>query len=141
MLTKRQKDAHKYLQTYIEEYTEREFIYPDYDFWKDFFTNIMVLKRTYEDLINKTIMDKDDLESYKLLPEKFTIYRGGVDDTGLSWTLNKSKAKWFCNRFKGMQNSKLETENLKLFSKEIYKKEAVLYTNDRSEEEIIYIGG
>jgi len=136
-----------YLQDYLNDYFSKEIIYTDFKAWKKVFTHIMELKKTEGvDNINKAIMSEEDYFAFQSMPDKLAIYRGGVDDTGISWTLSRSKAKWFQDRFKGMKDSRFaylmnrETENLKLFHKVIPKEDAVLYYNGRSEQEIIYIG-
>ena len=47
-------------------------------------------------------MDYDELNYFSNLPEKITIYRGGVSKRGISWTLDKYIAEWFANRFKAI---------------------------------------
>ena len=75
------------------------------------------------------MMGEEDRQHYDALPDEFTIYRGGVDDTGLSWTLDRELALWFANRFK---------KDHEVFERKIQKKEALAYLSDRSEQEIIY---
>lgn len=49
------------------------------------------------------LMDSDEYNIYKNLPEEITVYRGTGDDAkyfhGLSWTLDYEKAKWFATRW------------------------------------------
>lgn len=50
----------------------------------------------------KWLMDDEEYEAYRHLPEKITVYRGvGTRGKvkGLSWTTNIEKAKWFANRW------------------------------------------
>lgn len=68
------------------------------------------------------------------LPEEVTIYRGcqpGLNENGLSWTLNKDKAKFFANRF-GKEGIILE--------KKISKTEIIAVLLGRGESEVIYEG-
>lgn len=77
---------------------------------------------------------EDDKEEYESLPETFTVYRGiqiGESPIGFSWSLKKSTAIWFAQRF--------DNENAQICEMEINKKDVVLYTNERKEFEIILI--
>ena len=50
----------------------------------------------------QSLMNEDELEVYKNLPNKIDIFRGessGEYRMGMSWTLKKSKAEWFANRW------------------------------------------
>ncbi len=68
----------------------------------------------------------------KELPNTFIAYRAGELD-GFSWTLNKEVAEWFYNRFKTEFGVIPFNENT--FSKS----DAVFYTNDRDEQEVVII--
>ena len=66
------------------------------------------------------------------LPEEVTIYRGcqpGLNENGLSWTLDKSKAEFFANRF-GKKGIILE--------RKIPKSEIVALLTVRGETEVIW---
>jgi hypothetical protein len=68
------------------------------------------------------------------LPEEVTIYRGcqpGLNENGLSWTLDKNKAKFFANRF-GEEGIILE--------KKIFKTKIIAVLLGRGESEVIYEG-
>jgi len=68
------------------------------------------------------------------LPEEVTIYRGcqpGLNENGLSWTLDKGKAKFFANRF-GEEGIILE--------KKISKASIIAVLLNRGEFEVIYEG-
>ena len=48
------------------------------------------------------MMTEEEDNTLRSLPAKVTIYRGcqkGINEDGLSWTLDKSKAEFFANRF------------------------------------------
>jgi len=75
----------------------------------------------------------DNLDLFQCLPETFKVYRGGTSQ-GLSWTLNKEKAKWFAKR----HNSLYKTPN-EWFSMDVLKKDVVGYIGDRDEDEIIIV--
>ena len=83
------------------------------------------------------LADKKDLMSSKekiflmKLPKEITVYRGlqrGAKLRGLSWTLNKDKAKWFAKRF---------DRQGKVYSAKIEKRKVFAYFNGREEEEIV----
>lgn len=81
----------------------------------------------------KLICDEDK-KKYELLPETFIVYRGiqiGENPIGFSWTLNKSTAVWFANRF--------DNKNAQVCEMEINKNDVVFYTNERNEFEIVLI--
>ena len=78
-------------------------------------------------------MNEEELEKYKKLPQKVTIYRGVTDynrdnDKALSWTLSKKKAEWFAHRF---------DEDGDVIKKEVDKKDIYAYFNSRDEDEVI----
>ena len=75
------------------------------------------------------MMDEEDTKFFNELPNTITIYRGGVDDKGYSWTLDREKAEWFANRF---------NFDYEVFEKTINKSDAIAYLSDRNESEIIY---
>ena len=80
----------------------------------------------------KHLMNKEDYEYWKSLPEKVTLYRGvgrGRKELGLSWTENKEKAEWFRDRW-GNEEGKL----LKVIAD---KKYCLCYFNSRGEHEIV----
>jgi hypothetical protein len=66
------------------------------------------------------------------LQESFTAYRAGEAD-GFSWTLKEEIAKWFQQRFAQ------EFGTIPLIKKKFAKKDALFYTNDRGEEEVVII--
>ncbi len=86
------------------------------------------------------LMNEQELDFFKALPEKFTIYRGGTESEantrmyGISWTLNKAIAEKFQNVKKMRDRKPMVIHEL-----EIEKSEAIAYLNERQEEEIIYI--
>ena len=79
------------------------------------------------------MMDEKDKKIFNELPAWINIYRGGYDDKGFSWTLDKEKAEWFSNRFKFLH------PEMKVFEKRISKLDALAYLRGRDEAEIIYI--
>ena len=49
----------------------------------------------------EALMDEDEHESLRNLPDEFPVYRGfqGRREKGISWTTDRDKAVWFANRF------------------------------------------
>ena len=80
------------------------------------------------------MMNDEDRQALRSLPNEVTIYRGcqkGLNENGLSWTLDKSKAEFFANRF-GKKGIILE--------RKIPKSEIVALLTVRGETEIIWEG-
>jgi hypothetical protein len=86
----------------------------------------------------RAAMNRADLDTWKALPAKLTIYRGvNCDDefdaedaalTGLSWTLSRKKAIWFARR--GSSQPYVATGT-------IFKRHCFAYFSDRNEQEIV----
>jgi len=77
------------------------------------------------------LMDESEVQLLNSLPELVTIYRGcikGLNEDGLSWTLNKSKAEFFANRF--------SKEGIVL-EREIPKSDIIAVLTGRGESEVI----
>ena len=77
------------------------------------------------------IMTEEDDNILRALPELVTIYRGcqkGLNEDGLSWTLDKAKAKFFANRF-GKKGIILE--------RTVSKNDIVAVLTGRGESEVI----
>jgi hypothetical protein len=79
------------------------------------------------------LMGEDEDNLLRSLPEKVTIYRGcqkRINEDGLSWSLDKSIAKFFANRFgkKGI-----------ILKKTVSKKDIVALLTGRGESEVIFL--
>jgi hypothetical protein len=77
------------------------------------------------------LMDESEVQLLNSLPELVTIYRGcvkGLNEDGLSWTLDKAKAEFFANRF-GREGIILE--------REIPKSDIIAVLTGRGESEVI----
>jgi hypothetical protein len=79
------------------------------------------------------MMDGADKKKLAELPDEITIYRGLQDKRakrkGLSWSLSYDKALWFATRWNSPDARVLEAR--------IKKKDVFIYTNQRSEEEVV----
>ena len=104
-------------------WTDSENIWQNLKVWK------VVLK---EKGVKENFMSEEDKAFFNSLPDQITIYRGhqSKNAKGLSYTLDKDKALWFANRFKGNGTVK---EII------IDKKKVFAYTNERDEKEIIVL--
>lgn len=77
------------------------------------------------------LMNEEEFNLLQSLPDEVTIYRGcqkGINEDGLSWTLNKSKAKFFANRF--------SKEGI-ILEREIPKSDIIAVLLGRGESEVI----
>jgi len=77
------------------------------------------------------LMNEEEFNLLQSLPDEVTIYRGcqaGINENGLSWTLNKKKAEFFANRF-GKEGIILE--------RKIPKSNIIAFLNGRGEFEVI----
>ena len=77
-------------------------------------------------------MNEEEFNLLQSLPDEVTIYRGcqaGINENGLSWSLNKKKAEFFANRF-GKEGIILE--------RKIPKSNIIAFLNGRGESEVIW---
>lgn len=78
------------------------------------------------------LMDEEELNHLASLPDEVVVYRGcveGVNENGLSWTLDKTKAEFFANRF---------SKNGIVLEKTINKDKIVAVFLGRNESEVIF---
>ena len=94
--------------------------------------------------------NKNEREQYMKLTnqDKVKVYRGQreEDDTGVSWTLDKGRAKWFGQRFyfpkefsEQVSRPDLYRGNAVLLSGWVKGKDIVSYFNCREEEEVLIL--
>ena len=77
------------------------------------------------------LMDESEVQLLNSLPEFVKIYRGcvkGLNEDGLSWTLDKAKAEFFANRF--------SKEGI-ILEREIPKADIIAVLTGRGESEVI----
>jgi len=77
------------------------------------------------------LMDESEVQLLNSLPELVTIYRGcvkGLNEDGLSWTLDKAKAEFFANRF---------SKGGIILEREIPKSDIIAVLTGRGESEVI----
>lgn len=86
--------------------------------------------RWFKSADKQALMDEDEYDIYKSLPETFTVYRGvtpGRNPDGMSWTRDLGKADWFSRRYgegyvlEGVAN----------------KKDVLAFFSRRGEEEVV----
>jgi len=77
------------------------------------------------------LMNEEEFNLLQSLPDEVTIYRGcqaGINENGLSWTLNKKKAEFFAKRF--------SKEGI-ILERKIPKSNIIAFLNGRGEFEVI----
>jgi hypothetical protein len=136
----------------IELFKKHQKSFTDEEYWinlRDAYIRQDFEQLNYKDLkkifsskrnFKEKLMDNEEHEFLKSLPEKITIYRGGSIEElnsgyGLSWTLDKEIAIKFVNIKSAISLDKMVVHELI-----IPKTKVVAYINSRKEEEIIYIG-
>ena len=130
----------------IEAFQEIENLLSDTAYWKllaDIWTDTENQWQNYEewkDLIGSErgsrhyLMNEEEFNLLQSLSDEVTIYRGwqkGINENGLSWTLDKAKAKMFSTRIA------LEGEPLVL-EKKISKSDIIAVFTGRNESEVIW---
>lgn len=104
-------------------WTDTENSWESSDLWKRHFSS--------DRPCSEYLMDKQERKAFKNLPDKLTIYRGYVpnqNEEGLSYTLDKSTAEWFANRF---------SKNGKVIKRVVNKSDVLAYFTGRNEDEIL----
>ena len=81
----------EYWEVIANVWTDTENVYENHLAWEQ------LLFLEFSD--SHLMMDEEDTKFFNELPNTITIYRGGIDDKGYSWTLDKDKAEWFANRW------------------------------------------
>lgn len=77
------------------------------------------------------MMSEEEMQTLNNLPDKITIYRGIGSESntkGVSWSLDKSIAEWFSNRFQS---------DGYVLTGQINKSDVLAYFNKRHEKEIV----
>lgn len=93
--------------------------------WKKFFGSTRA-DRNY-------LMDSEELMVLDNLPQTIAVYRGcqkGLNENGISWTLDKDRAEWFATRF-GKEGKVLEMR--------INKSKIVAVFTGRNESEVVIV--
>jgi hypothetical protein len=81
-----------------------------------------------------SLMNEEELKLFASLDDTLTIYRGcrkDVNEEGLSWTLDRSRAQWFADRH--------GHDDRTLLTREISKSEVIAVFTRRGEEEVIVL--
>ena len=81
-------------------------------------------------------MEEEDRETLKNLPARLKVYRGcirGQNENGMSWTLDKDKARWFSNRLRRKEWT------ARVLEKEVPKSRVFAYLSGRGESEVILL--
>lgn len=110
-------------------WVESENIWQNLADWMIYFADLM--KQGDERL---RLMNDDDLEIYKALPESVTVHRGhqgNRNKQGLSWTTDKERAEWFARRFDG--------PDPRVTSGVVAKSDIIAHFGGRGEDEIVVL--
>lgn len=83
------------------------------------------------------LMNEEDYEYYKSLPEEVEIYRGvavgRAEQKGLSWTDKYETAQWFAERY----DNRVEGQHGYILKAKIRKEDIFAYFNTRGEDELV----
>ncbi len=102
----------------------------DGDIWLELFAS----SRPHRQLL----MDAEERAVLAVLPDTLTVYRGGVSAEGLSWTLEKDKARFFAESFAVISPSRgYPQEEHCVFKGTVPKEEVCAYLNKNGDEEIV----
>lgn len=80
------------------------------------------------------MMDEEEQTAFAALPDEIEIYRGcnlGVNEDGMSWTTDRSRAEWFAKRFE-----REDFEAIVIVAK-VKKEDVIAYFTGRNESEIL----
>lgn len=105
-------------------------------FWLSMFTAPRFQKR---EAVENWFMDKEERALFKKLPETVTVYRGcSVNKvSGISWTTDKEKAKWFAMRYNFQNKSGPLDKECCVVEGQIAKSDVLAVILQRQESEII----
>lgn len=110
-----------YWPTLAELWTDTENFWQNKRIWSQLFAARIPGRST-------GLMMPGELQALAALPEVIPIYRGGRSAAGLSWTVDKRKARWFATRW---------SQSHKLYSAAVEKKHVIAYFEARGEKEIV----
>lgn len=82
------------------------------------------------------MMDDEERAYLNSLTEPITVYRGaveGLNEDGLSWTLERGQAMWFALRFGEVKDGGIPV----VLTAQVHRHEIVAYLTTRNEEEIL----
>ena len=118
-----------YWKLVADIWTDTENQWQNYQEWKDLMGSDR-LSRNY-------LMDEEEFNTLLALPDVVTIYRGcqkGINEHGLSWTLDKSIAQWFSTR--------LERDGEPIvLERTVPKSDIIAVFTGRGESEVIFLEG
>jgi hypothetical protein len=118
-----QLDPQTYWKLLGSIWIDSENIWQNIKLWKTFLSANIPNKEYF--------MTEEDRATFNALPDKLTIHRGyDKSPHGLSYSLSKTKATWFANRFN--RNGKVKTIT-------IDKSKVFAYLGGRNEKEIIIL--
>lgn len=89
---------------------------------------------TYDLPSRDLIMEEDERASLAAMPDEIKIYRGyqvGKNESGLSWTTDRSRAQWFAGRLA------LDDDEPAVMEAVVNKKDVIAFFSRRGENEIV----
>jgi len=101
-------------------WTSMEYFHDQLEAWDEVFATVRTGRLS--------MMDEDEQAKLAAMDDEIEVFRGG-DDTGYSWTVNKTIAQWFAARFGAGHD---------IHTRTIPKSEVIAYLDQRNEEEIIW---
>lgn len=122
-------DGEEYWKLLSSIWTDSENIHQQLDEWRAAWES-----NTYG---RKAVMDEDDQKAFDALPEEFEVWRGYTVEAGklgMSWTVDRDKAKWFGYRF-----SHAEHRPPRIAHGRVKKSEVLAYFGGRNESEIVVL--
>jgi hypothetical protein len=134
------------LNAFCEYFSQKKIKAEDYwallgDIWQDS-ENIWQSIDTWRILLRskkpkqRSFMGEDDQAAFDKLPVQLTVYRGcrrGLNENGMSWTLDRDRAVWFSKRFTQKGDKPCVLKRV------VNKKEIFAYLGGRNESEVIII--
>lgn len=131
----------------LEAFMEYAIEMSDHEYWKNLSDiwidteNMWQNRDEWVEVLNckrgsrASIMDHEDDRAFMDLPDQVTIYRGcvtGLNENGLSWTLDKERAQWFSTRL-----NRLRGGQAKVLEKTVHKSEILAVFVGRGEAEVV----
>tara|TARA_Y100001938_G_C8006550_1_gene387628 strand:- start:208 stop:780 length:573 start_codon:yes stop_codon:yes gene_type:complete len=83
------------------------------------------------------VMTTKERHYFEKLPNEFEVYRGGICDQSLSWTLDKKIAEFFSNRTGKFEEVKKTFLPSHIFTKTVNKENCIGYLDRGKEQEIL----
>lgn len=109
-------------------WTDSENIFENFELWYELFEDVSLAAAW------RASMDDEERAKLASLPEKVTIYRGfkhSESMSGFSWTLRRTRAMWFANRWKR------NDDEPKVATGTVHRDDILAYYSGRNEDEVV----